>query len=399
VAPHVLGATWTEPTSAAFHGLQAKQNLASCQTCHGTPGTILFDGGAASTRCSTCHTAAKAHPTTWYRAPVATFPGYVPSHRNSSNQSTACSICHDYTQGRTAPDSSAPSCFSASYTNAEHASVGCHSGGPGAPNHAVPFLDPVHLGVKQADFDGDCSNCHAVSGTSPVSSAPACQVCHTAGSPLSPTGSFGVCTSCHGNPPDGGTGASYPNIAGAHAAHLALNLAGTPVDCDTCHGGLGFVTQAHYDRANGRTGAGGRVPPGDLAFVATYNAKTGASSFSATAFTCTNVSCHGGQANLNWRTGTLDINTQCTSCHASGTAQYNSYNSGQHNRSQHSSRACTVCHNTTTLAVNHFTALGTTTMEGPASATIGGGTTEIPSGGYNAVTRSCNPTCHGSQTW
>jgi hypothetical protein len=93
------------------------------------------------------------------------------------------------------------------------------------------------------------------------------------------------------------------------------------------------------------------------------------------------------------------VTTQCTSCHARGTTQFNSYNSGQHSRSEHSSRACTVCHNTATLATNHFTALATTAMEGPASATVGGGTTNIAAGNYVPATRSCTPSCHGRETW
>jgi predicted CxxxxCH...CXXCH cytochrome family protein len=314
------------------------------------------------------------------------------------NKDTTCNICHDYTQGRTPPVPAAPSCFSGAYANGEHASVGCHAGGPGAPNHLVPFLDPDHLGVKQSDFDSDCSNCHAVSGNSPVSSAPACQVCHTAGSPLSPTGSFGVCTSCHGYPPDGASG-TYPNVAGAHAVHIDLDGlgAGTPVDCDTCHYKLGFVTRAHYDRANGRPGMGGRVPPGDLAFDNTYNARSGVSFFDNTlsVLSCSNVNCHGGQTTPNWQTGSINVDTQCTSCHAYGTSQFNSYNSGRHNLEEHRSGACTVCHNTTTLAAGHFTALSTQAMEGPASATIGGGTTRV--NGYSGGT--CTNTCHEPERW
>jgi hypothetical protein len=38
-------------------------------------------------------------------------------------------------------------------------------------------------------------------------------------------------------------------------------------------------------------------------------------------------------------------------------------------------------------------------MEGPASATIGGGTTNIAAGNYVPSTRSCTPTCHGRETW
>jgi predicted CxxxxCH...CXXCH cytochrome family protein len=112
--------------------------------------------------------------------------------------------------------------------------------------------------------------------------------------------------------------------------------------------------------------------------------------------TCSNVSCHGGKAAPNWLTGTIDVNTECTSCHAAGTTQYNSYNSGEHSR--HVSRfTCTVCHDTTKLAVNHFTKLNTAAMEGPASATI------VNAVNYNGT--SCNPSaggltgCHSSHNW
>jgi predicted CxxxxCH...CXXCH cytochrome family protein len=145
-----------------------------------------------------------------------------------------------------------------------------------------------------------------------------------------------------------------------------------------------------------------RVSPGDAAFTATYNAKTGASSFdNSAALSCSNVSCHGGQTTPNWQTGALDVTTQCTNCHVSGTSQYNSYNSGEHTRHLNafgtSSTTCKYCHNTATLAVNHFTALATSAMEGPASATIGGAGTLVTT--WNPVTKSCTPTCHSAETW
>jgi predicted CxxxxCH...CXXCH cytochrome family protein len=134
----------------------------------------------------------------------------------------------------------------------------------------------------------------------------------------------------------------------------------------------------------------------DVIIGTAYNAKSGAASFNAASEACANVSCHGGQTTPSWLTGTIDVNTQCTSCHALGTAQYNSYNSGEH--SLHVSMfACTVCHDTTKLAVNHFTNLGTQAMEGPASATINSAVN------YNGT--SCNPSaggltgCHSSHDW
>ena len=184
----------------------------------------------------------------------------------------------------------------------------------------------------------------------------------------------------------------YANIAGAHAPHLALNAAGSPVTCNTCHNGLGSGTLNHYNRAKAR------VTPGDAAFLATYNAQSGTSSFdNGAALNCSNVSCHGGQATPNWQTGTLNVNTQCTSCHSQGTTtQFNGPNSANHNRGDHQVE-CTACHNTTTLAVNHFTNLSTPALEGPASATIGGTGTLITT--WVPATRSCTPACHGTQTW
>ena len=194
--------------------------------------------------------------------------------------------------------------------------------------------------------------------------------------PTTPPGpDYSDCTACHGQPPNG---SAYPNGAGAHAEHKALTSVGT--NCNTCHTGA-----AH----NGWI---------DLGFLSAYNAKSGsaAENLDGTA-TCVNVSCHGGKTTPDWATGSINVNSDCTACHAIGSGQYNSYNSGQHSRSNHARQACTVCHNTTTLATNHFTRLDTPAMEGPASATVGGGSTRVNS--YDASTRTCTNSCHGSERW
>jgi predicted CxxxxCH...CXXCH cytochrome family protein len=187
-------------------------------------------------------------------------------------------------------------------------------------------------------------------------------------------GSTPACGSCHSLPPSGTT---FPNEAGSHAIHTSLNGIGTT--CDNCHAGndhqSGFV---------------------DLGFASTWNAKSGPATDNMDG-TCSNISCHGGKQTPVWGLGSINVNTDCTSCHALGTAQYNSYNSGQHSRSAHVRQACTACHNTTSLATSHFQNLGTSAMEGPASATIGGGSTRINS--YNTSTRTCTNACHGSETW
>lgn len=394
-APHALGAAWRDPSvgGANFHGLTAKQDLAFCQTCHGTPGTIRFDGGVASTSCADCHPAARAHPVRWFQAPQP-FPNYAPSHRDSGNRNVACAICHDVTQGRTPPDGAAPSCFSSDFKG-----VGCHSGGPGAPNHAVPNLEASHLQAIQADFAGNCSNCHSTTGTSPVSAAPNCLTCHTnfvSSNPLTTKN----CTSCHAVPP---TGTAYPNLARKHARHEALpEVAGV---CRTCHNGLdprtdGASRLAHYAVAKTKT------PPGDVSILSAYNSRNATASFAS--LSCSNVSCHGGQA-VNWDTGSIDVNTQCTACHqlgnstAGGSPQFNVYFSGQHRRHVNDRGiACTVCHSTAQLAGVHFNDLSTPAM------TQARGTINVSALNFNGAVNppTCNPNgaggiggCHGGETW
>lgn len=193
--------------------------------------------------------------------------------------------------------------------------------------------------------------------------------------PPAPGPDYSDCTACHRQPPNG---SAAPNRAGAHAVHSALPGVGTT--CSVCHTGA-----AH----NGWV---------DLGFPAAYNTKTGAAADNPNGTaTCTNISCHGGKTTPDWSTGIINVNTQCTSCHAYGTTQYNSYASGKHSKSDHSREACTVCHNTTSLASSHFSRLNTTALEGPASATIGGGSTRVSS--YNAGTKTCMPSCHGSERW
>jgi predicted CxxxxCH...CXXCH cytochrome family protein len=189
-----------------------------------------------------------------------------------------------------------------------------------------------------------------------------------------PAGGGGSCTSCHAQPP---TGSAAPNRAGAHAVHTALPEIGT--DCAACHAG-----SLH----NGQI---------DIVMTPLFNAESGFA-VGNTNQTCSNVSCHGGQTTPNWLTGTINVNTQCTSCHASGTAQYNSYNSGKHTKHIVDKKvACVSCHSTTKLATNHFTSLETAAMEGPASATIGGTGTSVSA--YNTSTRNCTTSCHGNKSW
>lgn len=354
VSGHPVG--WANPSQ---HGAAGKSDLTFCQRCHAQPGTSgpgsnprftvpLVSLTAGSTfSCETCHQPFTAHP------PALQFPaqfGAISSaklnrpwftHKTAGNFQNACSLCH-----------------------------GASLDGAG--------------GVGPACFNP----------ANPATS------CHITGLPFSVSP---ACTSCHGNPPVGST---YPNREGAHSEHNLL--AGITAACGTCHNGFGTGTLAHFNDARPP-----RQAPADLAFVTPFpfNASGAAASFTDTAsgMVCSNISCHGGIPTPPWREGSINVNSPsgCASCHqlgtAPGTPQPNSNFSGEgRHHNDFVGADCTLCHETAKLAVNHFTTLATPAMEGPASATIGGGATRVIS--YTPATRSCTPNnsdgaCHETRTW
>ena len=258
----------------------------------------------------------------------------------------------------------------------------CH---PALTAHPVPWYFGTRAGDKGHQSAGNllnaCPLCHGAQlggGT-----GPACTSCHVALAPGAvPTP--GTCFSCHQSPPAGTT---FPNLAGAHAAHNAL--AQVADNCDTCHNGAGTGTTKHFN---------GVV---DLAVLATYNAKEGVASFDAATGRCSNVSCHGGLATPDWKTGALVVATQCAACHVEGSAagipQANSFFSGQHH--QHlvinsPPQACTDCHDLAKLGPfppSHFSGLNTPGFELPARNTL------LNSLVYDGA--NCTPGCHVKRAW
>ena len=148
-----------------------------------------------------------------------------------------------------------------------------------------------------------------------------------------------------------------------------------------------------------------RMPPGDIAFLAAYNAKEGPAAFDNATLTCANVSCHGGQVTPDWWTATanaIDVPNACLSCHVSGKTQYNSYFSGEHTRHIDafglSATTCKRCHDVAKVNVSgHFQNLSTPAFEQPAAETI------LPAVRYNGM--SCDPNkggftgCHKKENW
>ncbi len=410
---------WESPDS---HGAVAKaaaastSGFAACQECHADS----FNGGISNVTClntAGCHGASVSAP----HSPKPWRGGTRTHTTTDQTNAPVCALCHTNGANSSIQPSpydptAAPSCFNNTLCHADvsapHAvpytdstlhgpaakadltyCQACHSdqpaGGAGSnprfnvprgslangcedchptnTAHAVPWTGANATSHQTAgNMSNACVLCHGANLDGVGGVGPACTSCHTAGSPLILLN----CTSCHGKPP---TGAVYPDIAGAHAKHN--NLTGVTNICDTCHNGAGSGTTEHDDTIV------------EVAFSGTtYNAKTGTASYNEAGFSCSNVSCHGGQTTPNWQSGTINVNAQCTSCHSSGTTQYNSYYSGEHTKHLVDVGAvCIDCHDTTKLATVHFDDLNTTAMLQSAQTM-----TNV----YNTSGKYCAFTCH-----
>jgi len=251
----------------------------------------------------------------------------------------------------------------------------------------VPAPPPVVARTGQTIYDNDCAGCHKVNGYDASGSAPDIAGNGSGATLKLNSGHNGInlmaeelvnlsawldtfqpgdpyagsCNACHGQPP----------VTGAHETHTALAKVGT--DCAVCH-----ASAAH----NGGI---------DLAFPATWDAKSGTASSNGSS--CATTRCHGGQTSPDWNSGTLNVNTQCSSCHAYGTAEYNGYYSGEHRKHAVDKRyACSTCHDTAKLANGHFDDLSTISFEQSPATTI---KSSLSYSGGTCQTAGC----HGSKRW
>jgi predicted CxxxxCH...CXXCH cytochrome family protein len=348
-----------------------------------------------------------------------------------------------YTVNATYPEGDggcALSCHGQTHTNATN-----HWGmpqGSGAP-HPVPFVTGgttssgnTHQAVTLTQFNADCTNCHDQSGTSSTKSGPVCTICHTLGSPMTTGMGAGTCLSCHTGSSFatvGPTGTAWPNLAGAHPKHLALLTftrttpalpatltASAYPDCEACHVGSvpGDSAQTHYSNANKRGTSPITSGPASVTIAGTFNAQSGTAGTvaSASAFTCSNVSCHGGQVTPGWQTGTIPLdsppNNYCRSCHkeAKTKTQYNDASGTHLENGTHSGASCSVCHvmtNGTNGANNHWKYLDNTavyaTPDQLSSDTIKfiGGTITDTTTGYTPSSTpgkgNCTVNCHSGE--
>ncbi len=411
---HTALVTVSGVTCANCHDntLVGVQSHFACTTCHDTNSGVLISLAAGKDfttggNCISCHT------NSW----EATHAGNPPDHTLLVQlATTSCASCH----------SDPPPLTDAGDPKVHNACTTCHNASSGA---LISFASG-----KTFAAGGDCATCHTGSWESIHTTAPdhsgivnvatfICADCHSNPPPLTDAGdpkvhnactschnastgallgiAFGKsapgtcvnchgndvkivhpdCSSCHGEPPNG---SSSPNRERAHAEHDVLGYGSVSPRCSACHSGA-----PHADGAT------------QVSISSSFDDQSsGTPSFDGSS--CVNVRCHGGQPTPSWSADSLDVSTQCSSCHAEGTAEYNSYNSGRHSSHLGGGRhwggsaiKCWDCHNTGKLT-GHFTNLQTTTFEQDPATTIGGGSTRV--GSYDGATCS-NIECHRSRTW
>lgn len=367
-----LGSSGKHPDSwLTGHRFAYQQNRDQCRECHG----IDFKGGISKVDCfnqaglGQCHAGGHGPRNVPHQLPFKDGTIHGPAAKKDL---AYCQSCHGTAGGPGSnPRFNVPLGSLIKGCEDCHKSLTAHPPLPGATSGWPGHPTAINMG-------NSCTLCHGIDLTGALGVGPGCNKCHTALKPGT-IPAPGACVSCHANPP----------ASGNHSIHNAL--AGVTNVCNTCHDGAGNGTAKHR---NGTT---------DVAFATSYNAKSGTAVRNSDG-SCSNVSCHGGVNTPIWGG---KLTNGCLSCHTAGTGQYNSYNSGQHTKHLTDvGLQCVDCHdmNKITGGASHYSGLGTTVFELPASATI-----RVP--GYTSTNPSCSPglfpapgtysvgVCHSGKTW
>jgi len=235
-----------------------------------------------------------------------------------------------------------------------------------------------------------CTSCHVGFGAASGVASSSCNTCHGG------TGWQTNCTFCHGTagrtgnvtgtdamlaaaPPVGPQGqtASTDGKVGAHQRHVnppATGRVGPAFACVVCHASPLPADVAHVN------GQPIPIPFGGVALAPNI-------AYNPTTQSCSATYCHG-----NFTNGTTTAvpvwtgaSMTCASCHPAAPT------SGQHNRSPHVIVGCGACH------PGYSATTANPALHVNGTKNVGGTGTQINS--WNAGTRSCGPSCHGTETW
>jgi predicted CxxxxCH...CXXCH cytochrome family protein len=243
--------------------------------------------------------------------------------------------------------------------------------------HATGWGDGAVHGAGFMADTGSCSSCHGADLKG--GSAMSCETCHT--------GWQTNCVFCHGGldnqtgaPPyalDAATVTTDPGV-GQHSAHVQSGDLHTGMDCDACHTKPAeALSVGHIDSAPAELNFSG------LGSTTSYDFQTNV---------CSNVYCHGdGQGNNGSVSWTGGLSGGCSACHDDESDGKNMTLSGEHEEHvEGEGYSCSTCHS---CVVNSSKKITNKANHIDGTATVCG------VGSWNASNKSCNPACHGSETW
>ena len=424
-APH-HDASWMDPASAGFHAPAANAGLANCQPCHGAALDGL--GGTTSIACAACHGAAwttsctmchggvdnqtGAPPkATWGNAADPVRVGTHTSHLGATHglsQPVACGACHVTPADALSPDhvdqGTATVTFGGLATQGG-ATPAWSRAGPtcaGTYCHGATLSGGAQTTPVWTLGDGSqraCGSCHGAPPPAPHPANASCDRCHpgyTATSVVQATHVDGQldytvsCASCHGDPSRAATAlnpqlpaappvgthgetATTARAVGAHLTHLQGGTLSDGVACGECH-----AVPTSLLHADGTV----NVAWGPLA-----TAGGSAPVWTPGTSTCSSNWCHG--AKLTGGSDTTPVWTRVDgSQDACGTCHGRPPSSGEHR--EHDRYSCGYCHAAayTTTAVDR-------TLHVDGQLQVQGSRIES----WDPTTKSCNPTCHGRESW
>jgi predicted CxxxxCH...CXXCH cytochrome family protein len=257
-----------------------------------------------------------------------------------------------------------------------------------------------------------CGSCHALPPAGGHVQNSACGNCHvgytstSVNKALHMNGALDVnamtCTSCHGSagksatassplyaaPPVDTLGSSTGLRVGAHQSHLVGKTYSSGTACRNCHPTVGSYTTTHSNGTSNVAFTNGTSPSFN---VGTFSPRNGSAPAS-----CASTWCHAVKNGSTSSGGTLPTPTwtasiiSCTACHTVPPS------TGRHGMSEHRV-ACGYCHPgyASTTSANGTTVNKALHVNGKFD--VGGTGTRINS--WNPSTHSCQPTCHGTETW
>jgi predicted CxxxxCH...CXXCH cytochrome family protein len=245
-------------------------------------------------------------------------------------------------------------------------------GGP----HKAGFADPTKHGAEAKVGLANCTACHGAD-LGGGSSGQSCEDCHA--------GWQKKCTFCHGGkdnqsgaPPVSVAGqvASSASAVGAHSSHvMGPAKIAAAIDCSACHAKPADAL------------ATGHIDPSPAEVAA---AKGGA--YAPASGTCASTWCHGGfpggnAANTPKWTGVGSGGAACGTCHAIGPS------TGKHPAvyGKHKSIACSKCHADTVDSAK--------AIVDPTRHVNGTKDVKVGSGTWDPAKKSCDPACHGKESW